>query len=85
MNVQRHSFGWEIQVLVEGHPVHDPAFVTYMHGAWRRFFEAGFGNCRVQSSAKLMAGDVENGKPRDQMIIMPALEVDLTAILAKEN
>ena len=82
MNIIERTQDWEFQILVEGPPVHDPAYVEHIHAAWRKFLRNGFGEmCKVQSSAKLMAGDAENGKPRDQMIILPALEIDFTALL----
>ena len=65
---------WEIADLTEGHPVHDPKYTEWMHEQWRKFFAKGFGyRCEVQCHARLEAGDREDGKPADQLIIMPPL------------
>lgn len=67
---------WEVAVLSEGHPVHDPQYVTWVHDQWRSFFHSGFGACEVQVHARLEAGDRQDGTPPDQMIILPTLRVD---------
>lgn len=64
---------WEVAVLSEGHPVHDPAYVTWMHAQWRRFFALGFGPGEVRAHARLEAGDREDGTPPDQLILLPPL------------
>ena len=67
---------WEVKVLTEGHPVHDPQYVEWMHAQWSRFFQNGFGpSCEVRSHARLAAGDRQDGTPADQLIIMPSLAV----------
>src|ERR1041384_418336 len=66
---------WEIKVRSEGHPVHDPRYVEWMHGVWRQFFQNGFGQtCDVWPHARLEAGDREDGRPPDQLIIMPSVK-----------
>jgi hypothetical protein len=65
---------WEIAVLTEGHPVHEPLYAEWMHKQWARFFRQGFGpSCEVQSHARLEAGDRQDGRPADQLILLPAL------------
>lgn len=65
---------WEISIRTEGHPVHDPQYVAWMHDAWRYFFARGFGpSCLVQAHARLEAGDRQDGTPPDQLILLPAL------------
>lgn len=67
---------WEVAVLTEGHPVHDPAYTEWMHRQWQRFFHAGFGpSCELQSHARLAAGDRQDGTPADQLIMLPSLEL----------
>lgn len=72
MNITQTGRGYLIEVLTEGHPVHDPDYLRYMRENWQRFFETGFGvGTKSKLTAKLMAGSPQNGKPADQMIIMP--------------
>ena len=68
---------WEIAVLTEGHPVHDPQYTEWMHTQWRTFFQRGFGACEVHAHARLEAGDRQDGTPPDQLIIMPPLVKEL--------
>lgn len=61
-----------LRIRTEGHPVHDPQFVQWMHGRWTRWAERGFGprtTCEL-IEAKLEAGDRQDGTPRDQLILM---------------
>jgi hypothetical protein len=77
MNVQHWSNGqYIVKVRTEGHPVHDPAFVTWMNGNWEKFFISGFGKgTQVKLETKLEAGDAQDGKPRDQLIIVPPFHI----------
>lgn len=72
----KFSIGWVIEVLTEGHPAHDREFVNAVCANWvKNFFTPGFGsNAHIDCEAKVMAGDPQNGKPADQMIILPALK-----------
>jgi hypothetical protein len=67
---------WEIAVLTEGHPVHDPQYTTWMHDQWRAFLHSGFGKCDVQAHARLEAGDRQDGRPADQLIVLPGLTIE---------
>jgi hypothetical protein len=76
MNIRQTGRGYIIEVLSEGHPVHDPAFVAHMRQAWDQFFKCGFGLGTTSSmTAKLMAGSRQDGTPSDQMVIMPTLTI----------
>ena len=74
---QRRVPMWVIEVLTEGHPVHDNLFVTTMTRTWRqKFFVPGFGpGTQVTCDARMMAGDWQDGRPPDQMIILPPLKL----------
>jgi hypothetical protein len=68
---------WEVAVLTEGSPVHDPQYVAWMHATWDRFFREGFGvACEIQHHARLEAGDRQDGTPADQLILLPPLAVE---------
>lgn len=72
MRIRQNKRGYIVEVLTEGHPVHDPQFVDYVRCGWQVFFEHGFGlGTTAKMTAKLMAGSPQNGKPADQMIILP--------------
>lgn len=74
--IRQTGRGYILEILTEGHPVHDPAFKQYMKENWEKFFVSGFGNgTTVKMTAKLMAGSGQEGKPADQMLILPKLEV----------
>lgn len=77
MNVQQFSDGTvTVRVRVEGHPVHDPAYVIHVREAWDMFLRNGFGQqSKIEFHAQLEAGDVQDGKPADQMIILPPLQI----------
>jgi hypothetical protein len=77
MNVSQYSDGKvEIKVRVEGHPVHDPAYVQHVRDSWKRFLLNGFGQrTTIEFSAKLEAGNAQDGKPAEQLIILPALPI----------
>lgn len=67
---------WTIDVRTEGHPVHDAAYVDWMTAQWRRFFVEGFGvGTSVTCVTKFEAGDRQDGRPADQLIIVPPLAV----------
>ena len=63
---------WRIEVRTEGHPAHDPAYVAWMQAQWRRFFVAGLGvGTQVAATTRLEAGDRQDGRPADQLVLMP--------------
>jgi hypothetical protein len=68
---------WEVAVLSEGHPVHDPSYVEWMHHAWSEFLRVGFGPAsQIHAHARLEAGDWQDGRPADQLIILPSLRIE---------
>jgi hypothetical protein len=76
MRVRRNLRGYIIEVMTEGHPVHDPTYVDFMRKNWDRFFTEGFGNgTTTKMSAKLLAGSRQDGKPSDQLLILPQLSI----------
>jgi hypothetical protein len=65
---------WEVAILTENHPVHDPAYTEWVHEKWKVFFQNGFGpTCEIRCHARLEAGDRQDGTPADQLIILPPL------------
>lgn len=67
---------WEITVRSEGHPVHDALYVEWMHRQWRSFLRTGFGtSSEICAHARLEAGDRQDGRPADQLILLPELQV----------
>src|SRR5687767_9700583 len=59
-----------IEVLTEGHDVHDPAYRDYVKREWTVFAEKGFGpGTTLTMDAKLMAGSRQDGTPADQLAI----------------
>jgi hypothetical protein len=65
-----------VQVRVEGPPAHDPEYVAFMQRSWERFFVEGFGyNTTVSLEVRVEAGDVQDGRPPAQLIILPPLGV----------
>ena len=64
---------WLIDCRTEGHPAHDPSYVTYMTGHLRHFLQNGFGpKATVDLVVRLEAGDRQDGTPPDQLILGPA-------------
>lgn len=79
MRIRETNRGYIIEVLTEGHPVHDKAYVEYIRAAWQKFFENGFGgNTTSKLTAKLMAGSRQDGTPAEQMLILPTLTLNPT-------
>jgi len=76
MRIRQTGRGYIVEVLTEGHPVHDPQYVAWMRSNWERFFVSGFGmGTTVKMTAKLMAGSRQDGTPPDQLLIIPKLIV----------
>ena len=73
MRIHQTRDGWAVECLTEGHPVNDESFRSYMAECWETFFIRGFGiGTVVKMTVQRMAGSPENGKPADQLIMMPA-------------
>ena len=70
------SGGVRINVLIEGSDITptDPAYVAWVKNAATVFFTGRLGaGAQVSVDGKLMAGLPQNGKPADQMLVMPFL------------
>lgn len=66
---------WEIECIVEGVPSHDPGYVAHVRRKFRGFVVAGWGVAAVDSvSVKVLAGDVQDGRPRSQLVAMPSIK-----------
>lgn len=75
--IKRYFAAWVITVFVEGdtHP-DDPAAFTYFSRALTEFFRNGFGpSTQVQVKARLMAGARLDGRPADQLLIVPGAQL----------
>jgi hypothetical protein len=67
---------YEIEVLAEGKPAHDPEFVAYYQRSFEKFFTNGFGvGTEVKVSARIMAGSLQDGTPSEQMIMLPSIRL----------
>ena len=76
MRVRQTTRGYIIEVLTEGHPVHDKTYTQYVSDVWQKFFDFGFGlGTNVKMSAKLMAGSRQDGTPAEQLLIMPSINL----------
>lgn len=78
VRVRQDPRGWDIECLIEGPPAHDPAFVSRVAMQFQRdFVDKGWGPMSVGTvEVKVMAGDMEDGKPRRQMIELPAINYE---------
>lgn len=69
--------GWQINLLIEGPPAHDPDYVFQVDKQFDDFVEKGWGPLAVGSvKAKVLAGNKQDGKPGDQMITIPKIHWD---------
>lgn len=76
MRVSPVGAGWRVEIRAEGHPVHEAAYVTWMTAQWQRFFVGGFGvGTRVTCQATIEAGSRQDGRPAEQLIVLPTLQV----------
>lgn len=80
MRLRQNKYGvmteYCIEILTEGHPVHDPQFCDYMLRNFRRFFVSGFGTgTKVKMTTKLMSGSRQDGTPSDQLLVIPTLNL----------
>lgn len=68
--------GWNIEALIEGRPAHDPSYVESVRRQFQqRFVEHGWGPfARSTVKVKVLAGDVQDGKPSSQLVMVPFLD-----------
>lgn len=78
MNVEQLPSGYKISLIVEGASAHDPTFYKYIDMQFTSFVRNGWGAGAIPFlECKILAGDKQDGKPRDQMIVMPTLDTNL--------
>jgi hypothetical protein len=66
-----------IEVRTEGHAQHEAPYVEWMRKQWERFLINGFGlGTTVTLETKIEAGSRQDGRPADQLIILPPLSVN---------
>lgn len=64
--------GYRITAEVEGPPAHDPQYVQSVRRQFRNFVEKGWGPLATSSlKAVVLAGDRQDGKPLDQLVVIP--------------
>jgi len=72
----RERAGFTCITEVEGRPAHDPAFVRSVWEGYVRFVEHGFGvGTYHRMTSKVLAGDQQDGRPADQLLVLPRLTV----------
>ena len=72
-------------VEIEGPPAHDAGYTTAVCKSFReRFMVQGFGGLArlVRFEVGVLAGDQQDGKPPDQMLVMPVMPVSTQLFLA---
>lgn len=77
VQIKQFPRGYVVELLTDTdlHP-HDDSIVEYYRDSFERFFRNGLGaSTRVFLKAKLMAGERLDGRPSDQMLILPRLEI----------
>lgn len=69
--------GFVITVEVEGPPAHDPQYVEKVKLEFQQnFVNKGWGNFATGTvKVKILAGDKQDGRPADQLIVLPRLRV----------
>jgi hypothetical protein len=69
--------GWRISVHIEGVPAHDPGYVASVRRDFLdRFVKPGWGMLASGTvRARVLAGDLQNGRPRPQWVSLPALSL----------
>jgi hypothetical protein len=68
--------GFVIEVRSEGRPAHDPSLVTFMRDQWSSWAQKGFGSgTTVDMDVKVEAGDRQDGRPREQLIMIESLAI----------
>lgn len=64
-----------VTAQVEGRPAHDPALVANVRRQFaQNFVYKGWGPLAVSAvDARVLAGDMQDGTPRRQLVVMPSL------------
>jgi len=72
--IERGRFVIVIEAEVENVPAHDPGYVASVRRAFARFVEQGWGVLALGTvEVKVLAGDLQDGKPRSQLVVMPII------------
>lgn len=68
---------WTLEARLEGVAAHDPDLVRFVEADFaREFVDKGFGPlARATVSVRVLAGDVQDGSPRSQLIVTPKLRL----------
>ena len=65
------------ELEAEGKPAHDPTYAKYVRGEWDKLVEKGWGRTAISvTHIKVLAGDLQNGKPREQLVVMPYIKLE---------
>lgn len=77
VKVTRAIEGWRIEARVEGVPAHDPGYVASVRQQFQeRFVAQGWGPLATSTvRARVLAGDVQDGNPRAQLVMLPTIRV----------
>ena len=75
VNVARHLKTWTVTVQAEGESVYQPGWRDYVRRAFEASAARHFGKARVTMDVRLLAGQTATGKPPDQWLIMPTIEL----------
>lgn len=74
MRVTERVYDWTIELQIEGVPAHDPDCVVAVRKAFCGFVEKGWGPLAMSGvSVEILAGDLQDGKPRQQVVVMPSI------------
>lgn len=76
INIVWDGKSYVIKIRSEGHPAHDPSYQKYFLENFTKFFVNGFGlGTSVNMLVKVEAGDKQDGKPAEQLIILPSINL----------
>jgi len=78
VRVVRTVRGWRIEARVEGVPAHDPGYFASVRLQFlQRFVGQGWGIVATGTvRARVIAGDLQDGRPRSQWVAMPTVVGD---------
>lgn len=75
MRITQYPKAWVVEIMAEGdrHP-HDSSDLQYLGRAFTEFFRSGFGHrTQVLVKTRLLAGARLDGRPSDQLIVLPSI------------
>lgn len=72
----RNTVVFTAEVEAEGRAAHDPTYESYVRREWDKLVEKGWGRTAIGAlHIKILAGDLQDGKPREQLIVMPSINL----------